>query len=35
VAHPPEDKWVGFMAILLPPKTGDMKEIRDMVRPEI
>jgi hypothetical protein len=35
VAHPPEDKWVGFLAILGPSKEGDVKEAGDMVRPEV
>lgn len=35
VAHPPEDKWVRFLAILGAAKEGDVKETGDMVRPEV
>lgn len=35
VAHPPEDKWVGFLAVLGPSKEGDVQEAGDMVRPEV
>lgn len=35
VAYPPEDEWMGLLAVLGPSKEGDVEEARDMVRPEI